>query len=33
MYQLIREPGPPADRYFEIEFIDSGVQAFDFTFG
>jgi hypothetical protein len=33
MYQLIREPGPPADRSFEIEFNDSGVQAFDFTFG
>ena len=33
MYQLIREPGPIADRSFEIEFIDSGVQAFDFTFG
>ena len=33
MYQLIREPGPPADRSFEIEFIDSGVRAFDFTFG
>jgi hypothetical protein len=30
---LIRERGLPADRSFEIEFIDSGVQAFDFTFG
>jgi Thioredoxin like C-terminal domain len=33
MYQLIREPGPIADKSFEIEFIDSGIQAFDFTFG
>jgi hypothetical protein len=33
MYQLIREPGPIADRSFEIEFIESGIQAFDFTFG
>src|SRR5215468_1749382 len=33
MYQLIREPGSIADRSFEIEFMDAGVQAFDFTFG
>jgi thiol-disulfide isomerase/thioredoxin len=33
LYQLIRQPGPIADRQFEIEFIDSGTQAFDFTFG
>jgi len=33
MYQLIRHPGPIADRLFEIEFIGPGVEAFDFTFG
>jgi thiol-disulfide isomerase/thioredoxin len=33
MYQLIRQPGPIADRVFEIEFIGPGVEAFDFTFG
>jgi thiol-disulfide isomerase/thioredoxin len=33
MYQLIRQPEPIADRQFEIEFIDSGVEAFAFTFG
>lgn len=33
MYQLIRQPTPIADRRFEIEFADSGIQAFDFTFG
>jgi thiol-disulfide isomerase/thioredoxin len=33
MYQLIRQPEPIADRQFEIEFLDSGVAAFDFTFG
>ena len=33
LYQLIRQPGPIADRQFEIEFLDSGLQAFDFTFG
>jgi thiol-disulfide isomerase/thioredoxin len=33
MYQLIRQPPPIADREFEIEFLDSGVEAFDFTFG
>ncbi|MGD0796882.1 MAG: thioredoxin family protein [Acidobacteriaceae bacterium] len=33
LYQLIRQPGPIADRQFEIEFLDSGAQAFDFTFG
>src|SRR5918911_2685896 len=25
LYQLIRQPGPIADRLFEIEFLDSGV--------
>lgn len=33
MYQLIRQPKPITDRQFEIEFLDSGVAAFDFTFG
>ena len=33
MYQLIRQPGPIADRQFEIEFLDSGVEVFAFTFG
>jgi len=33
LYQLIRQPGPIADRQFEIEFLDPGVEAFSFTFG
>jgi thiol-disulfide isomerase/thioredoxin len=33
MYQLIRQPKPIADRHFEIEFLDPGVEAFAFTFG
>jgi thiol-disulfide isomerase/thioredoxin len=33
LYQLIRQQPPIADRQFEIEFLDSGVQAFSFTFG
>jgi thiol-disulfide isomerase/thioredoxin len=33
LYQLIRQPEPAADRSFEIEFLGSGVEAFDFTFG
>jgi thiol-disulfide isomerase/thioredoxin len=33
LYQLIRQPKPIADRQFEIEFLDPGVEAFDFTFG
>jgi thiol-disulfide isomerase/thioredoxin len=33
LYQLIRQPEPIADHQFEIEFLDSGVEAFDFTFG
>jgi thiol-disulfide isomerase/thioredoxin len=32
-YQLIRQPKPIADRLFEIEFLDLGVEAFAFTFG
>lgn len=33
LYQLIRQKGPVGDRTFEIEFFDSGVLAFSFTFG
>jgi hypothetical protein len=33
LYQLIRQPKPIADRVFEIEFIDPGVEAYVFTFG
>jgi hypothetical protein len=33
LYQLVRQSGPIADRQFEIEFLDSGVEAFAFTFG
>ncbi len=32
-YQLIRQPGPIADRQFEIEFLSPGVEVFCFTFG
>jgi hypothetical protein len=33
LYQLVRQMKPIADRKFEIEFLDSGVEAFAFTFG
>lgn len=33
MYQLVRQPKPIGDRRFEIVFLDSGVEAFVFTFG
>ena len=33
LYQLIRQSTPIADRQFEIEFLDPGVEAFSFTFG
>ena len=33
LYQLIRQPGPIGDRHFEIEFLDSGAEAYCFTFG
>jgi len=33
LHQLIRQPKPVIDRQFEIEFLDSGVEAFAFTFG
>jgi hypothetical protein len=32
-YQLIRQPGHVGDRRFEIEFLQSGVEAYCFTFG
>ena len=32
-YQLIRQRKPIADRLFEIEFLESGVEAYCFTFG
>ncbi|WP_158074061.1 hypothetical protein [Micromonospora sp. CB01531] len=33
LYQLIHQPGPVAERTFEIVFLDPGVQAYAFTFG
>ncbi|HEX8399999.1 MAG TPA: thioredoxin family protein [Pyrinomonadaceae bacterium] len=33
LFQLIRQPKPIAERKFEIEFLDPGVEAFAFTFG
>ena len=33
LYQLIRQQKPIADREFEIEFLEPGVEAFAFTFG
>jgi thiol-disulfide isomerase/thioredoxin len=33
LYQLIRQPYPIVDRQFEIEFLDSDVEVFAFTFG
>jgi hypothetical protein len=33
LYQLVRQPKPIADRQFEIEFLESGVEAYCFTFG
>jgi thiol-disulfide isomerase/thioredoxin len=32
-YQLIRQSKPIVGRRFEIEFLDPGAQAYDFTFG
>ena len=32
-YQLIRQPKPIIERRFEIEFLEPGAEAFDFTFG
>ena len=33
LYQLVRQKGAVADRQFEIEFLDPGVEAYVFTFG
>ena len=33
LHQLIRQPSQVSDRRFEIEFLDAGVAAYDFTFG
>jgi len=33
LYQLIRQSGPVGEHVFAIEFLDSGVQAYSFTFG
>jgi cytochrome c biogenesis protein CcdA/thiol-disulfide isomerase/thioredoxin len=33
LYQLVRQPGDIRDRTFTIEFLDSGIQAYSFTFG
>jgi thiol-disulfide isomerase/thioredoxin len=33
MYQLIRQQQPIVDREFQIEFLDPGVEIYNFTFG
>jgi cytochrome c biogenesis protein CcdA/thiol-disulfide isomerase/thioredoxin len=33
LYQLIRQKSPIDDHTFEIEFLDTGAQAYAFTFG
>jgi len=33
LYQLIRQRGPVTEHTFEIAFLDSGVEAYAFTFG
>jgi cytochrome c biogenesis protein CcdA/thiol-disulfide isomerase/thioredoxin len=33
LYQLVRQAGSVEERTFEIEFFDSGVRAYAFTFG
>ena len=33
LYQLVRQAGKILDRTFEIEFFESGVRAYAFTFG
>jgi thiol-disulfide isomerase/thioredoxin len=33
LYQLVRQAGRIVDRTFEIEFFESGVRAYAFTFG
>jgi len=32
-YQLIRQPGAIAERRFEIEYLEAGVEAYCLTFG
>ena len=32
-YQLIRQSGQINERRFEIEFLDTGAEAYCFTFG
>jgi hypothetical protein len=33
LFQLVRQPKVIADRLFEIEFLDPGIEAYTFTFG
>jgi cytochrome c biogenesis protein CcdA/thiol-disulfide isomerase/thioredoxin len=33
LYQMIRQTAPVGEHVFSIEFLDSGVQAYSFTFG
>jgi len=33
LYQLIRQSGAVGKHVFSIEFLDSDVQAYSFTFG
>jgi cytochrome c biogenesis protein CcdA/thiol-disulfide isomerase/thioredoxin len=33
LYQLIRQAGAVGEHVFSIEFLDSGIQAYSFTFG
>ena len=33
LHQLIRQRGPIAERLFEIEFLEAGVETYCFTFG
>jgi hypothetical protein len=33
MYQLFRQQGAVTEHIFQIEFSDSGVEVYDFTFG
>jgi hypothetical protein len=33
LHQLVRQAGNVVDRTFEIEFFETGVRAYAFTFG
>ena len=33
LYQLIRQPGDIDERTFELEFLDTGIEVYCFTFG